>query len=287
MDWRIKAAAQAAFAILPFGERLNHVAQRLNGSHSVSSQVDAFGRQRLKLAELIRRFPIAGKTVMEIGTGWNGIGILLFALEGAAEIHSFDHVAHLRLPVMRQLLKVIASDERYRSRAERLLEAQTLPDLLKLANAHYHAPADAASTGLPDRSIDLVYSYGVLEHIPPAALERITAESKRILRGRAFHRIGVNDHFQGVDPTIGAANFLQFTSRQWWWINNRINYQNRLRPQHYAEMFARHGGRLVYRHDELIPRDIAKLNAITVRTHADLPSEELATSQVDVDVVFA
>src|SRR5688572_13308170 len=120
MDWRIKAAAQAAFAMLPFGERLNHVAQRLNGSHSLASQVDAFARQRFKVQELAQRFPVAGKTVMEIGTGWNGIGILLFALEGAAEIHSFDHVAHLRLPVMRQLLEVIADDPAYHAGASRL-----------------------------------------------------------------------------------------------------------------------------------------------------------------------
>lgn len=283
MDWRIKAGLQTAFSLLPWGEKLNYFAQRLNGSYSIAAQMAAFTDHRWRIQQLAKRFPIAGKTVMEIGTGWNGIGILTFALEGAAEIHSFDHVAHLRFDVMKQILALVAQRDPV---PPAMLAARNLADLLKAANAHYHAPADAAETGLPAKSIDLIYSSSVLEHIPGADLERITAESARILRGRAHHHIALHDHLAGVDSRVTGVSFLAHPAWKWRLINNRISYHNRLRSKHFVELFHRHGGRIVHREERIPPGDLAAVKRMHVRIHADLPAEELAKSHLDVDVVF-
>ena len=80
----------------------------------------------------------------------------------------------------------------------------------------YMAPADAADTSLPDRSVCLVFSYGVVEHIPPADLERLMCESRRILADgvRAYHSIGLHDHFYGWGVE-NAVDFLRYSVFVW------------------------------------------------------------------------
>lgn len=79
------------------------------------------------------------------------------------------------------------SAERFAGRLERLCSLRTREDLLHGLNMVYMAPADAADTALPDRSVDLVFSHGVVEHIPLADLERLMCESRRILADGGVH----------------------------------------------------------------------------------------------------
>ena len=287
MRWQIKAAIQTAFSLVPGGEHLNFLAQTVAGSHSSELLYLEFARIRARIRSLKARFPFDNGTVVEIGTGWTGIGIIALALEGVGEIHSFDLVRHLRFPLAMRLLRaVVEAEAEYRDRAAPMLEARSLDELLLAANAHYCAPGDAATTGLADRSVDLVFSHDVLEHVTPDALERITAESARILRGRAYHGIGLHDHLSDADPSISGVHFLGLSPLAWRLVNNRISYHNRLRAPHYTDLFARHGGQIVHRDEIVTPRDIAALKDMQLRVHGELPHHELAITRLDVDVEF-
>jgi Methyltransferase domain len=281
--WEIKAVIQGFVAIFP-GNGLNHGLQIVNGGHTADSLYAGFARQRDKIRALKARFPIEGKTVVEIGTGWNGAGIVALALEGAGEIHSFDQTRHLRFPIMRRLIEtVVQRQPEYEGSAAKLLQTKDLDGLLRGARARYNAPGDATATGLPDRSVDLVFSYNVLEHIPPKALDGIVRESARILKGRAFHNIGIGDH-AAVDPRIDSTHFLKLPPLAWKLVNNRFAYHNRLRASHYVEMFTRHGGRIICRQDIIDERALAQKHLW--RVHTDLAPEDVAISRMDVDVVF-
>jgi len=170
----LKGAVQWVLAHLPLGEQLNHVAQRLNGSFSPAAQRHSLLMQGDYLRRLNERFPLAGKTVVEIGPGWQGVGTLLLCLFDVRRNFAFDHQSHLRAEMMHSLIAtarahledVAAACGLAESHVAELLGrftcAKNLEDLLDKMRITYCAPGDAASTKLPDGSIDLVYSYGVL-----------------------------------------------------------------------------------------------------------------------------
>ena len=52
------------------------------------------------------------------------------------------------------------------------------------------------------------------------------------------HFIDMSDHFAHFDKSITIYNFLRFSERQWKWIDNIIQPQNRLRIFDYKRIFA-------------------------------------------------
>jgi hypothetical protein len=126
------------------------------------------------------------------------------------------------------------------SRVRQLLEQRTAADALAVAGITYHAPADAAHTGLPAEFVDLHYSYTVDEHIPAAVLTDILREAKRVLAptGVALHHVDPSDHFSHEDPTISSINFLRFTEEEWHRHGgNKYAYHNRLRAHEHVQLF--------------------------------------------------
>lgn len=300
MKWKLKALAQFVIAHLPFGERLNHLAQLARGSFSPASQIRELLIQADYLRRLNERFPLAGTIVLEIGPGWRGTGTLTLYLFGVARIHAIDHQRHLRLPLMRGLIEQglrnidqlsvatgITGDRLIR-RLRRIADCTTLDALLDVMNVTYHAPGDATRSGLADRSVDLIYSYGVLEHIPTSALEAIAAESVRILKasGRACHNIGLHDHFHTAGLGNGV-NFLRYPEWKWaFFCHNKLLYHNRLRLPHYLEMFQRHGFKVAWMERELLEVNLAELKKLRVdKAFAHLSAEDLAASHLYVDLV--
>src|SRR5215469_14412904 len=101
MPWQLKALVQLVFAHVPFGERLNHVAQLANGSFSRRIALREFLIQLRYVSALNARFPLAGITAIEIGPGWQGVGTLALALMGV-KTYAFDVQRHLRARLLRE-----------------------------------------------------------------------------------------------------------------------------------------------------------------------------------------
>lgn len=301
MDWRIKAAIQFALAHLPYGEQLNHIAQRANGSFSPRVLLREMIIQAAYIRRLNQRFPLTGKTVLEIGPGWAASGTLSLALFGVERVYAFDHQKHFRLPLIQRLadaclqnIDSVAAEteidpDSLRERLWRIASARTLDSCLDAMHVAYCAPADAARTGLSRASVDMVYSYGVLEHIPLKALEAIMLETARILKpgGRACHNIGLHDHFHSAGLGNGV-NFLRYSERRWNFISTHLNYHNRLRLPQYLSMFSRHGLLPVWQERELLDLNINALRKLCVHPQFSRFSEhDLAASHLFVDLVAA
>ncbi len=60
--------------------------------------------------------------------------------------------------------------------------AAPLEALLSLGKIEYHAPTDAANTGLAADTVDVVYSNSVPEHVPGETILRLMQESRRDCR---------------------------------------------------------------------------------------------------------
>jgi len=259
MNWRIKGLTQKTLSIIPGGVRMNDLLQRRLGGrrdfrrHVASKVVDDWVVMASYMGEL--GVELGGLRYVEIGTGWFPVLPVCYSLAGAREVVTFDLTRHVDA---RQSLKMVAMlDSLVPTIAEAagrtlpeveaayadLREATTAEELFRRARIDYHAPADAAVSGLPDSSVDVIFSNSVLEHVPGPDITRMMEESRRILRtgGLAIHCANCGDHYAYFDRTITPINYLKYTEREWAFWNNRLLYQNRLRPVDFVRL-ARNAG---------------------------------------------
>lgn len=290
MNWRYKAALQFVFGHAPFGERLNYFAQCANGAFSDAALLSSVCAKAKHIRNLNERHPIRGASVVEIGTGWTGVGSIVLSLFGA-RVRTYDNRAHLRHHLFRRAIgtavrnidRVSAFSGLPQDRLrERLDEALSSPDPLRNLHITYVAPGDASSTGLPAQSVDLVYSYGTLEHIPLDVIRAILTESRCILKtgGLASHYIGMQDHY------AGGVHFLRYPD----WLYrlafcHKVHYHNRLRLPDFMSLFASHGFSADWS-DTRLPEDAlrtARTRPIAARFRG-LSEKELATTALYVDL---
>jgi hypothetical protein len=247
MDWRVKAAVQGLLAKVPGGTSVNDLLQRaVGGRRDEGTHIDTkFKADWLVHQNILRRVgcAIQDRNLLEIGAGWLPVFPLCYALAGARGCHTYDLNYHLdpsTVPIAlkhleRHLAEIaVAAGESpsvVRSRWLRFAEADSGERILAVAGIHYCAPADATATGLPDDSVDLVFSNSVLEHITPVVLGPMMQESYRLLRtgGLSLHSVNCGDHYAYFDRSITPIHYLRYTERQWKIWNNDILYQNRLR----------------------------------------------------------
>ncbi|MEM9186549.1 MAG: methyltransferase domain-containing protein [Planctomycetota bacterium] len=300
MHWKAKAVLRNVLARLP--HTLSHAAyyqtqRRFGGLR----RVDPKSRLRAA-AETWRRLANAGadpvgKTFFEIGTGRMVTVPLAYWLMGAERTVTVDLNRYLKPELVRESLQRIAQERDAvetifgglvdPGRLDRVSELAPAPAfdceaVLREIGVEYHAPGDAARTGLPDASIDFHTSFTVLEHIPPAVLAAIFAEATRVLKpgGLLVHGVDYSDHFSHSDPRITAVNFLRYSGRAWdRWSGNRYMYMNRLRHADYLRILRGAGHELLDQSAVTDQRSLALLESGGLplsEPFRGLPAEELA-----------
>ena len=164
-----------------------------------------------------------------------------------------------------------------------LRASTTTEELLRRARIDYRAPADAAQSGIPDDSVDVVFSNNVLEHVPGPDIVRMMQESRRILRrgGLAIHCVNPGDHYAYFDRSITTINYLTYSDRQWAFWNNRLLYQNRLRPVDFIRMTQNAGFDIVLQRNRPRAELLSKLPLMNIACEFDCyPPEELCCTSI-------
>lgn len=299
MDWRIKGCIQGVLARVPFGTSVNEALQKMSGGRvDEGAHIDIkFRNDWLVLMEMLAGldFRVQGKELMEVGTGWLPVLPLCFALAGAHRVHTFDlnrHLRHSAVPAalkrlelhLAELAKACRQPEsEVRQRYAQLSAAASGSEMLERAGIAYHAPADAAVTGLPDASIGLVFSNSVLEHVPAGILGPMMRESKRVMTtdGLVLHSVNCGDHYAYFDRSITQIHYLRFDERAWRRWNNDILFQNRLRPSDFTASAEQEGLVLVRQIQTVRPDLLAGLAQTPIapefRRYTD---DELCTTSV-------
>jgi SAM-dependent methyltransferase len=285
--WKLKVLIQFVLAHIPGGESMNYLLQEARGSRSPEKL-----RQRIRelvgeLAFLQRQIDLEGKTVVEVGTGWDAINTLLLALR----FSSLRNVLSGLNSMTAEIAEAAGLPEApLRRRLASFLDAPDLAALLAVAGIIYIAPGDACVTGLPDRSVDLFYSYAVLEHVPEEVVHGLCTEARRVLKsdGRVFHYIGEHDHYISVSPSLSKVNFLKYP--EWLWrflIKNKISYHNRLREKEFLDIFVAHGTRIETIDSFVDERDLAALKTMKIdKRFADMSDRELAVHATRILLSF-
>jgi SAM-dependent methyltransferase len=258
MDWQFKNLVFQAFDTFPPFGGLYQLAHRLGSQRHVPRLTHRSLKSYMIPVERFKEMPRA-RTAFEFGAGRGLITPLLLKHAGAETIYAYDLQ---RLASVRQVNAVIGQLEAVAGIPGAPI--QSLDDLAKRYSIIYRAPGDARDTGLPDGSVDLVYSTATLEHIPPDQIRQILSECRRILQpeGRMSFTIDYHDHYASSDRAIGFMNFYQFGDEEWRKYNSGRHFQNRLRHSDYISLFEEVGLRVLAQtpiFDEWSERDLERV----------------------------
>ena len=303
MNWKSKVIIQFLLSHLPKGEQINYLLQNLiTKSHSpemIGHRIPILV-QKLQLINNYKK--LEGISVCEIGTGWDAISALLFYLMGAKIIYTCDHIPHVRYKLVKEVINQIGNriGEIHSitliprsvlvNRIKKLKCVTNSKMMFKRANIIYKSPGDATRIELSDNSIDLVFSYAVLEHVSENIIYSLMIETKRILRknGIVYHAIGLGDHYAGFDKSINKVNFLRYPEWLWsFFIKNKISYHNRLREKEFINIFELHGAKIEMLNNKIDPGDIETLKTMKIdKRFSGMTREELAVNYSDIILSF-
>lgn len=288
IGWRAKAFAYAALDVMPFGSFLYRQLQR-HVTRTIPRQLAPTARTAsdyLRGIEAIRSHshaPIAGARFLEFGAGWDLYGNLLLWCYGVNDQVALDLRRLASADQVNHVIRHLEADpppNAVRIPARTLTESARFgTELRDVYGIHYLAPADAANTGLPGGSVDIITTTSVLEHVPFEQLRPILAECRRLMHDRSVmnHVIDYSDHYAHSDASITQYNFLRFDESEWRRFNPAIHYQNRARHSEYRALFVEAGFQVVDEHAEQ-PEDGARLLASVALAgrFRDMSTEALA-----------
>jgi hypothetical protein len=257
--WLAKAAVQNTISVLPGSVALNGVLQRYGTGSVVTTPeriVGKLARVGGRHLDHQRRFgarPLAETTVVEVGTGFAPTLPIGLYLAGAEAVHTFDIAlltsAARTVSVLTSIVAAAGTGALEREcpwvLPERLAQVRALAadpppgldDLLVAMSITYHV-GDATRSGLAAGSAGLFVTNNVFEHVPAAVIGALLAEAHRTGAPDALisHHIDLRDHYAKFDRKVGVYNSLRFSSRQWRYLNSRMEPQNRLRHSDYLEL---------------------------------------------------
>jgi SAM-dependent methyltransferase len=256
MRWQIKCLIDNSKTLIPFQHAMRKLKRRMVPYHPSLARGAYAISERLLHIRWLRDIlgTLEGKTVLEIGSGWELLIPMLFSLCHAERVYLSDLTALLDKATL------AGSLETFRANKQPILDVLGMDSLdfdsrfsgginseeefLSRHRFIYLAPCDCRSLSLESSSLDVVTSRSVMEHIPPPVIEGIFQESYRLLRpgGVACHFVDNSDHWEHGDKNISRVNFLKYSDRMFRLTYlNSLNYQNRLRHSQYIDMLRRAG----------------------------------------------
>ena len=291
--WVAKSLVQKTLSYLPGGICINAaISERV--FHNLPprwSQKIGYALKHLRMLRGCEVSALPKTTWLEVGPGWAPLSAVVFYLAGVENHWLYDKHRHFQAryislrglePYLEQVAAASGCDVTAVYRRYGRIRAVTDLSLLELCNIVYHAPADAAQTGLPSGSVDVVTTTLVLEHIPRGVLKQFLCEWRRILRpgGLMSHTIDLSDHYAHQDRSISSVNFLKFRPRVWNFFCNRITYCNRLRERDYLTMFSDEGFEILYLDSKTDPGALRALASMSVAAEfREMSPRELAVTE--------
>ena len=290
MNWKVKALIQNCIAVFPKNlsyEMYFQMQRYFGGLKKPFNPLGHFSNGIgiiKKIQQHDRNF--IGKTFFEVGTGRVPLLPVAFWLGGAGKIITVDLNPYMRNELVKDMLFFIKNREsEIRDIFGTLLKEDRFSlllnysrknkvhkqDVLELCQIEYLAPADAAKTNLPEKSIQYHISHAVYEHIPLLVIQNILEEGNRIISegGLFINTIDYGDHFSYMDKNISVINFLQYNNKEWEkYAGNSYMYMNRARHDDFVELFANVGHDFleIEPHVNKEAEDILRNNKITLDT---------------------
>lgn len=160
-------------------------------------------------------------------------------------------------------------------------KTDSLNDFLDIINTDYYTEGLKSYAGIPDNSVDLLFSNAVLQHIRKKEFEKNIAEQYRIIKtgGVAYHTIDLRDMMGGMKRQ------LEINEEVWEdkWHYLMPCYTNRLQCNEICNVFGNIGFTIVVverRYFERTPVNFRKLS----KEFKTIEEQELMTSGIHIKV---
>lgn len=301
--YALKLAAQKVLGATPGMFRVQEWYKAKSGRwRSVKGRDFACQRADSLCTALTRaRVPVPG-TLLEQGTGWHGIDLVLFYLMGTDRIITYDvrpwlnqdllRVALSHAPAManrlrRSSLAPAEIIEQRLSSVDDALMATSLDGLLSALNVEYVVTPQMRRPEVDDGSVDLFYSASVLQRLPPQDLSVLLNEGRRVLvaNGVSFHQIDCKDFHSITDPRVPELAYLWVPDPMWRAMTSRyLNYQNRLRCPDFLHLFESAGfeSQVVWRNVKDVNLDYLLRSELIMGRLGGMNARDAAVSQFEV-----
>ena len=260
MRWQVKCLIDNCKGLFPFQNAWRRFKRRVTPYRtSLERAAFAIDEGTVQIQWLREALgTLAGKSILEVGSGWELLLPMQFSLCGAERVYLTDLTALVDSATLAGGLQCL---RHYRDRFlpklgvdaaefERQFggDVGSPEEFLRRHRLVYLAPCDCRHLTLADASLDAVTSRSVLEHIPREVIVDIVRESHRLLKpgGVMCHFIDNSDHWQHVDRSISRVNFLRYSDRVFRLTYlNELNYHNRLRHSEYRTILEDGGFEIV------------------------------------------
>ena len=288
-NWRVKILIQKLVSFIPgnAGFQTNEYLTRLfRGEYRFNPKRRfILGLTNLqRICSLDRSFLLVNKNVVELGTGWHGVDLILFYLLGANRIVTIDHHSHLKLPYIIKHIKSIREEEVYSllveagmlvdrlTHLEKLVNSvSTLEELLNGMGVEYIIVSSQNYNKLQLEDIDFFYSESVLQRIPTTHLEELFCNVSAAMRegGMVFNRTDQKDvnALSHADSELWPLHYLKYSD---FFFNNvlscRFNSQNRLRESEFVKIFIEQGLQPLFVESYILESDIERLKSLKLAT---------------------
>jgi len=236
VPWWAKIAGKVALSRLPFAYQLwQNVGLFRHGAMDSAAYSTSVFHTHVQRAGLTAT--LNGKTILELGPGDSIATALISKAHGARAI-LIDRADFARLDLtcyldLAQLL------EKLGLAPPQLTDARSLNDVLDACEARYLTDGLNSLKELPSRSVDLVFSHAVLEHVRRAEFLETQIECRRVMRTDAIasHRIDLRDHLGG------RLNNLRFSEALWesQFFSFSGFYTNRIQFSEMLDLFSKAG----------------------------------------------
>ena len=233
MKWKKLLVKKAIVGRIPFADTLRIFKRKIFGyppnANNMELTIKNYERIKSEIEKL--KMPIKNSTILEIGSGWFPTIPILFARDGAKKIIMSDLNIHMDEITFRETvayLKKSFPDDDY---------IQSLTGFASLP-IDYLVPFNASN--LKDKSLDVIVSNTVLEHIPKSDIYNLFASLRPKIAddGKMVHLVDHSDHFEHYDKSISRINFLTWSLERHALINYLIkDGENRMRHHEYHQLF--------------------------------------------------
>lgn len=247
MHWKTLLAKKAIVGRLPFADKLRAIRRKIFGFPLDADVLEFTIRcyERIKLAIENLGNSIPNSVILEIGSGWFPVMPILFARDGAKKIIMSDLNVHMDEITIFETI----SNLKKRFPHDKFIQNLTAFSSLPIC---YNAPFNVSSLG--DKSLDIIVSNTVLEHILRSELYNLFASLRPKIadNGSMVHLVDHSDHFEHNDKTISRINFLTRNEEKHAIINYLIkDGENRMRHHEYHHVFIDSGYKVINEETEI------------------------------------
>lgn len=273
MNWKLLLVKKALVGRIPFADKLRQIRRKIFGypQNADHLELTLHNYERIKSSLERSEGSLDGSTILEIGTGWFPTIPILLARDGAKRVFMSDLNVHMDDITFRATVAYLKKRFPNDEFIQNIKEFSSLP-------IEYLAPFN--SSVLADKSLDVVMSHAVLEHIPKSDIYNLFLSLRPKLsdRGIMVHMVDHSDHFEHYDKSISRINFLTWNEEKHVLINYLIkDGENRMRHHEYHQVFIDSGFEVFNEETDLHEKTMEIIKTLDlVYPYSKMLSEQLA-----------